>query len=236
MPGAGPAARPAIASTPQQPIRPTRRRAPGSAFGHSSVAPCALSVAGVANLFRGAALLRAARISLRERLNLPRGPAPHEIKRLLIGAGECEILDLTRRGNGAQVLSLRAIDLDAIAPGVIHATFLVHSHTVGAAGEFVAKPGPDVASSRGGVDLRVPGEVAAVCGRPLGVGGIRPGVFAPGVVLVEGLLFLAHPYAASARDVFGNDFRALPIGKDVPHVRLLRLCEIHPALLVDDDV
>src|SRR2546428_10633100 len=158
MPGACPAARSAIASTPPQPIRPTWRRAPGSAFGHSSVAPCAFSLAhrlparhlllrqrerddlvvGDVRTRQTAArghgrhelpsvgahvagLLRAPKISLRERLNLPRGPAPHEIERLLIGAGECEILDLTRRGNGAQVPPLRAIDLDAIAPGVIHA-------------------------------------------------------------------------------------------------------------------
>ena len=63
-------------------------------------------------------LLRAAKISLRQRLNLPRGAAPHEIERLLVGAGEGEILDLTRRGNGAEMLALRAVALDAIAPGV----------------------------------------------------------------------------------------------------------------------
>src|SRR5206468_7043149 len=50
------------------------------------------------------------------------------------------------------------------------------------------------------------------------------------------LLIRAHRDTVWARDVFGNDFRALPIGKDVPHVRLLRLREINSALLVDDDV
>src|SRR5512134_3736669 len=112
-------------------------------------------------------LLRAPQVSLRERLDLPRGTTPHEIERLLVGAGECEILHLTGRGNGAQVLPLRAIDLDAIAPGVIYPPLLVDCQTVGAAGDFVAKAGPDVASRSGGVDLVVLGEIAAVRDRPV---------------------------------------------------------------------
>src|SRR5215475_2280053 len=112
-------------------------------------------------------LLRPPRISLRERLNLPCGTAPHEIERLLVGAGEGEVLNLTGRGNGAQVLSLRAIDLNAIAPGVIYAPLPVYRHAVGTTGDLVATAGPDVASRSGSVDLMVLGEVAAVRDRPV---------------------------------------------------------------------
>ena len=47
MPGAGPAARSAIASTPPQPIRTTRRRAPGSGFGRFVSRCMRLSVAHI---------------------------------------------------------------------------------------------------------------------------------------------------------------------------------------------
>src|SRR4029453_11579412 len=112
-------------------------------------------------------LLRPPHVCLRKRLNLPRGTAPHEIERLLVGTGECEILYLAGRRDGAQVLPLRAIDLDAIAPGVVHPPLLVDCQTVGAAGDFVAKAGPDVTSRSGAVDLNVLGEVAAVRDRPV---------------------------------------------------------------------
>ena len=78
-------------------------------------------------------LLRATLVSLRERLDLPRGVASHEVECLLVWAGEREILNLPGRRYRAKVPPCGS-DLDAIAPGVKHAP-LVNRETVGAAGE-----------------------------------------------------------------------------------------------------
>ena len=56
---------------------------------------------------------------LRKRLNLPRGTAPDEIERLLVGAREGEVLNLTGRWNGAQVLSLRDTSSSPQRPSLV---------------------------------------------------------------------------------------------------------------------
>src|SRR4029453_2746717 len=80
-------------------------------------------------------LLRAAFVARRQHLDLPRGVAADDVKRLLVGPRESEVLRRTRQRDGAQVLPLPAEHLHADGGCRINAPLSIDGETVGAAGD-----------------------------------------------------------------------------------------------------